>query len=242
MSEFPTGPAIALANRSTVVADDELTPVAAALQRQLEEHFAPNWGFTASVITTPSTDQVPEWAWAIVITDDADQARILGYHDVTATGRPQAKVFARTSAQYGVHWSAMASHELLEMLADPGVNLAAYNWADTDRGSLYAMEVCDPVNAVFYEIDGVRVSNFVYPAWYRVFDPDNDGPYDFLGFCPGPFTLAFGGFQLYVQWGQGGWQFHTAGRVAASATDPPEGSRRERRIRGQQNWQPSEGR
>lgn len=241
MAEFPTGPAISLVNRSTLVSDNELEPVAAALQRQLEEHFAPSWGFTATVITTPSTDEAPDWAWWIVITDDADMANVLGYHDVTASGRPMSKVFVRISQQYRVPWSVIASHELLEMLADPGVNLTAFNWGDTN-GYLYAVEVCDPVNSLSYTIDGVAVANFVFPSWFRVFDPDNDGPYDHLGASRAPFALVFGGFQIYVVWGSTGWQFAMARGAAPSASTPPEGSRRERRIRGQQHWRVSEGR
>lgn len=240
MPEFPTGPAISLVNRSSVVSDDELEPVRAALQRQLEEHFAPQWGFTASVMVTPSTDPAPDWAWWIVLLDDTDMTDALGYHDVTATGRPMSKVFARTSRQHRVPWSAIASHELLEMLADPGVNLTAFNWGDAN-GYLYAVEVCDPVGGLLYDIDGVKVADFVFPAWFRVFDPDNDGPYDHLGAVRAPFRLGFGGFQLYVVWGSSGWQFVVARGAAPSASDPPEGSRRERRIRGQQNWRVSEG-
>lgn len=239
MPNFPTGPALALVNRSTIVADAELPAVAAALQRQLEEHFAPQWGFTASTLAVPSTEEPPAWAWWIVLLDDADAANVLGYHDVTPTGRPLGKVFARTSQWYRVPWSVIASHELLEMLADPGVNLTAFNWAASQSGLLYAVEVADPVNGLSYDIDGVRVSDFVFPSWYRVFDPDNNGPYDFLTACREPFTLGLGGFQLLAQWGSTGWEFVTATGAIASAAAPPTGSRRERRIRGHKNWQRS---
>jgi len=66
------------------------------------------------------------------------------------------------------------SHELLEMLADPWIN-----WCATGNDSkIYALEVCDAVEAddLGYDIDGVRVSDFVTPAW---FEPHVRGPVGF---------------------------------------------------------------
>ncbi len=65
----------------------------------------------------------------------------------------------------GSSWTATLSHELLEMLADPWIN-----WCATGNDSkIYALEVCDAVEAddLGYDIDGVRVSDFVTPAWFE---------------------------------------------------------------------------
>ena len=50
------------------------------------------------------------------------------------------------------------------MFVDPNCNL----WASDGKTRNYSFEVCDPVEAPTYDVDGVSVSNFVTPAW---FDP-----------------------------------------------------------------------
>ena len=61
--------------------------------------------------------------------------------------------------------SITLSHELLEMLVDPAGD-RVIQAADLDPYSggqqvKYLVEVCDPVAAYSYEIDGVAVSDFV---------------------------------------------------------------------------------
>lgn len=56
---------------------------------------------------------------------------------------PLGKVFAGTDLKYGYTWSVTASHELLEMLADPNINLTVLLQNSETAGTLYAYEVCD---------------------------------------------------------------------------------------------------
>src|SRR6185436_12681970 len=115
--------------------------------------------------------------WTLLLLDDADQAGrlhkdfrkelgaaakdITAYHDYK--GFPVAMVFAQTVMNSKSKLSAKdkvslaASHELAEMLVDPGNNI----WCETGKDSFFAYEVCDPVEHLHFFIDGFAMSNFV---------------------------------------------------------------------------------
>ena len=60
-------------------------------------------------------------------------------------------------------------------------------------GILYAIEICDPVEADSYTIYGQEVSNFVTPWWFG--NPLPAGAkYDFLGKLLAPFSMTAGGY------------------------------------------------
>jgi hypothetical protein len=66
-------------------------------------------------------------------------------HDTTPDGLPLGKVFAGTDKAFGTQWTVTASHELLEMLGDPAINLTAlsmtpFEIAQNVVGQLYAYE------------------------------------------------------------------------------------------------------
>lgn len=181
---------IAVLNRSSVFTDLEVENMAKAVAKQVQRDFSPVWGIGAHVYFVPQND-VTSWKgmWNIVVTDTSDEAGALGYHDLTPEGLPLGKVFAKTTLAYGGLVSVTLSHELLEMLGDPDINLCA----EAPDGTVYAYENCDAVEAdeLGYEIDGVRVSDFVTPAW---FSGDAPGPFSFRHRVQAPFQLAPGGY------------------------------------------------
>ena len=59
----------------------------------------------------------------MVFLDDADQSGALAYHDLTPDGLPQAKVFVKTTLENKNLMRVSASHELVEMLADPAIKI-----------------------------------------------------------------------------------------------------------------------
>lgn len=65
-------------------------------------------------------------SWWLGIFDDSDVPGALGYHDVTNEGLPLGKVFAGTDIKYEANWTVALSHELLEMLADPEIDLTVF--------------------------------------------------------------------------------------------------------------------
>jgi hypothetical protein len=221
---------IALINASKLASDAEVAAVAAALQTQVSRDFAPAWGIDASLRVVSTGQQPADGECWLSILDDADHADSLGYHDLTSQGLPLGKVFVKTAQQSHTHWSVVASHELLEMLADPNVNLTVFDEAKRG-GKLYAYEVCDACEGddYAYAIDGVLVSDFVFPAWFESFRTKASTRFDFGGHINAPLTVLKGGYiSVYEikengRWQQLNGQQHPHGPA-------PKGSRRARRA------------
>ncbi len=116
---------VSVINASTVLTDDQVKVALPALQTQVRRDFAPAWGVDADLSFVPQGSKPVPGSWWLVILDNSDQAGALGYHDLTEEGLPLGKVFAGTDKHYGNEWTVTASHELLEMLGDPDVNLTA---------------------------------------------------------------------------------------------------------------------
>jgi len=185
-------PRVAVVNESTIVPAAESYHFTKALQLQVRRDFAPVWGIDATIVATASAD-VAAYNWVLGIFDDSDQADALGYHDLTPQGKPVMKIFAKDSAAAGVSISSVASHELLETLADAFIESLNLQDNGDGTGVLYAQEVCDPVEADAYDIYGAEMSNFVTPWWFG--DPLPPGlSYDFLKKLTAPFTMTPGGY------------------------------------------------
>src|SRR3954454_6733099 len=146
----------------------------------------------------------------IALFDDDTQANnAYGWHDVTDTGAPYARVFLNPILEHGGRWlhsslsvSATVSHEVCELIGDPAAN----QWAQTARGALYAVELCDPVEADTYQVhlrDGsaVTVSDFVYPAWFNPF-ASAGSRFDHLGVLTKPFDIAKDGYAIQMTGGR----------------------------------------
>lgn len=164
-----TLPVVALVRQSSAVTADEVHAVAMALQRQVAEHFAPAWRGCDAIVVAAEPGAVPSGAWPILLVDRESTDGALGeHHD---DGTPSGTVGILTCKDDGVPWSSCASHEVLELLADP--------YADACRGdgpAFVALEVCDPVEGQPYAIDGVPVERFVLPSWWVA---GSSGPWDF---------------------------------------------------------------
>lgn len=235
---------IAVINHSTVLKDADVRAALPALQQQISKDFAPVWGHDAVLVFGSNGGPSEAAFWQLVLLDDSDQAGALGYHDLTPQGLPLSKVFAKTDAKYGLSWTVTASHELLEMLADPFINLTSLVQSHAHSGLLYALEVCDAVESdtLAYKIADVLVSDFVYPSW---FVPGEPGPYDLAGHVVAPLQLLSAGYISVLRLtSHQGWQQkfaeHHANPVAEGLMRGEylaSGSRRERRARGFSFWQ-----
>jgi hypothetical protein len=231
---------VAVLNASSVLKDSEIGKAMPALQTQVHRDFASAWGIDADLVAVPKGSNPPSGAWWLVILDSSDVAGALGYHDLTSEGLPLGKVFAETDRTNGLQWTVTASHELLEMLADPDINLAAY--VDQPGGGirLYAYEVCDPCEAdeFGYQLDGTFVSDFVHPAWFESFRKAGSTQFDQQSRIKEPFQLLSGGYIGIFDCPSGnGWTQITGDEKAHRySMRPPVGSRRERRRTPREQW------
>ncbi|HEY6768380.1 MAG TPA: hypothetical protein VI386_26795 [Candidatus Sulfotelmatobacter sp.] len=231
---------IAVINESTVLTDADVIPVVAALQQQVTNDFRPVWGVDAELKVIPQGTQPPDTSWWLVVLDDSDQAGALGYHDLTATGLPLGKVFAASDLKAGTSWTVTASHELLEMLGDPDINLTAFVQTADNKGTLYAYEVCDACedDSFGYTIDNILVSDFVYPPWFESFRTEGSTQFDRMNQIYLPFDLLKNGYigVFNVTDGSGWQQLTMEERPLNVKSRGPVGSRRERRLTPRTQW------
>ncbi len=238
---------VSVSNGSTVLTDDQVRAAVPALQKQVSHDFAPPWGVDADLDFVPNGQQPPAGHWWLVVLDNSDQAGALGYHDMTPEGLPLGKVFAGTDLEFKSEWTVTASHELLEMLGDPAINLTALTMTAFDVGQpvvgrLWAYEVCDACEADNdgYKIDGVLVSDFVYPPWYESFRQAGSTQFDHQLRITEPFQLLPGGYMSVYDMTSGtGWQQISRPLpqpIGPAVQRAPVGSRRDRRRTPRNQW------
>jgi hypothetical protein len=194
---------IAIQNHSTLASDSEIKEVVAALQVQVSRDFLKCWGVGAELHFLASSAKVTPGFWQLGIFDDADAAGALGYHETTAKGLPLGKVFWGTTLKYSGLPSVTTSHELLEMLLDPYINLTAF---DEDHGRVYAYEACDAVEAdeLGYQIGGVTVSDFVKPSYFEPSVASKGRSW--CGHVTKAFELAPGGYMSFYNLVTSAWE------------------------------------
>src|SRR5262249_59361043 len=139
----------------------------------------------------------PSGAWWIVIMDYSDLGTALGYHDLTPQGLPLGKVFVQNAKLNGQQWTVLLSHEILEMLSDPFINLTALA-PSTSGIYLFAYENCDACQSdeTGYLIEDQLVSDFCLPAWFDATQFGGPGPFDFRRLMNSPFELLPGGYAM----------------------------------------------
>jgi len=182
---------VALVVEKSTVKHTEVSRVAAALQKQVTRDFAPIWEVKATVDPFVRLEDVPLGYWPVIVMDNVQGAA--GYHD-DQDGQPFALV------EFEKEWPLTASHEALEMLADPfGRRLIAGQSPAPNQGRVaFLVEVCDPCeDADFgYTVNGLLVSDFYTPEY---FDPKKVAgkAYSYTGAVTGPREVLKGG---YLSW------------------------------------------
>lgn len=200
---------IAVIDLSDSVTETEARALTAALQIQVTRDFYPVWGINATFTYYTDKTKVPPNCWWIVLLDTPDVPGALGYHDLTPDNLPLSKVFVKLAKQYGYSWTVTASHEALEMLVDPYINLTAFVQTTNTRGTLYAYEVCDACedDSYGYYIGTVKVSDFVYPTWFEDSPLKPGTKYDFRGKITAPFQLLPNGYiSVFYIYNSSGWR------------------------------------
>lgn len=167
--------------------DHEMTQLTAALQKCYDEHFLPVWGYPVELYVARKPKRTD---WQLVYFDDASHKNMLGRHELTHRGQPISKIFVKALGDEPV--SVAASHELFEMVLDPMANL----WADKNRNTQYAYEVCDAVEEDAFVVNGFPMSNFVYPSWFEPFKHPRGTKFDHKGTLKAPFSMTEGGYVI----------------------------------------------
>jgi hypothetical protein len=187
----PEVPTIACINLAETPLGVELDRLVRALQKFVDHHLAPVWGTPAKLV---AAKKAPRGAWILVFLESADpkHAKAAGYHKPFFNGHPIAKVFMRSIIENNEEVSLVASHELAEMLVDPAGNL----WATGRNNRLYAYEICDAVEEEKFKIDGLVMSDFVYPTYYQRYRKRNSVQFDHLKRITRPFQILPRGYAI----------------------------------------------
>jgi len=182
-------PTIVCVNHATVPLGVDFDDLVAAMQVFVDEHVAPVWGTPAKLVK--ARDLKPG-KWAMVFVDHADHARALARHDLTPDGLPMARVFVKTTLANNNLVSVAATHELVEMLVDPAINLVTMR----SRSKLvYQYETADPVEDLHFPVNGIPMTNFVYPTYFEEFHKQGSVKFDHLSVLNKPFQIHAGGYQ-----------------------------------------------
>jgi hypothetical protein len=190
---------------------DVLHHIAEAVQNQVNQEFASEWGAHLSLRVGANLDDINPGEWAYVFLASLPSAPdASAYHDIKK-GVPYALCALTTcDSLYGPNGvSVDASHEIVETAGDEGAN----QFANDNKGVLHALEMCDAVEVQTYGKtckDGtvVQVSNWLLRSW---FIPGAAGPYDYMTSSklpgavspPGPLRTApghGGNYQIISKW------------------------------------------
>lgn len=198
LSAFGKGgvPTIVCVNKSTVALGVDFDALIVSMQAYVDQCVAPVWGTPAKLV---KGKELAKDKWGMVFLDDADQPDALAYHDLTSDGLPLSKVFVRTTIKNGDLVSVSASHELVEMLVDPATNLMT---TGPDAAIIYAYESADPVEALSFDVKGIPMSDFVYPAYFEDFHKKGSVQFDYLNKVTRPFQILKDGYQIVFKGGK----------------------------------------
>lgn len=178
-------------------------------EQAINVDFAKYWNTTQYKLVFIGRKQAPMGAMVATFVNKGPVKGALAYHTVL-NGAPAIVVYAGTGAYYGYDNSVSFTHELEELAADPVTSNVIqgwpydYVWLEKKNGQIqqlyqYALgwfgESSDPVEADSYKINGVKISDFVTPAW---FNAGGGSRYDFMGLCPQPFWIRPGGYAQFL--------------------------------------------
>lgn len=181
---------ISVVNRSKSLLDVEILTAIRAINRQIAEDFEPYWSLPAKLRLEGAVGEqldkmkLPEMRGDAILylSDMADVADALGYHEANFRGIPYGFVFTELCRQLKENWTVTLSHEALELIGDAQGNLLVQGPHPTNPGKevFHWFEMCDAVQSQTYHIDGVEVSNFVLPLYFTA-EEQEGGRNDFLG-------------------------------------------------------------
>lgn len=205
-------PSISVINFSSILNDQDVQEAIRSVNRQVIEDFVPLWGngrilrlhaasYDPAHPDTLAEDPVRGSA-VVYLVDQATLPGALGYHDLNSRAIPVGFVFIIDLNE----WTTTLSHEVLEMIVDPTVNIfvPGPDPREPDNIVFHAYETCDAVERTSYDIDGVRVSNFVTPEYFTIGD-ETGTRNDFLGVGVTSFGVTRGSHIAFFDLAAGEW-------------------------------------
>src|SRR5436190_6789385 len=206
---------VALVSEVPDVEISELNRVAAAIQKQITRDFGPIWNVQASLSAFARLEDIPVDYWIATVCYGTPEGS--GHRD--ADGRPAAFI------EWTENWSLTASHEILEMLADPwGKRLIAGPSVKPDQGRVeYLVEICDPCQSseCAYTVNGEIVSDFYTPDFFNPISAEGVR-YSFSGKISAPRQVLRGGYLSWCdehrRWWQSQWYEGTEPSFVDSGT------------------------
>jgi hypothetical protein len=198
------------------ISDAEIKRDIPAWEHAVNVDFARFWHTAHYRIRFMGRKGAPHGCISAVFQNKGPVQGALAYHWTERNNLPSITVYAGTGVYYGFDNSVSFTHELFEMAADPVtsyVNVGYpldYVWLEQRDTSIkesyndaigWMSEVADPVEADSFLVDGVRISDFVTPAW---FGDGVGGRFDFMGLCQQPLWLRPGGYATFLT--QNGFQ------------------------------------
>jgi hypothetical protein len=222
-------PKIACFNKAATPLGVDFDALIAAMQVFVDQHVAPVWGTPATLVRSKG---FVKGAWAMVFLDNADAPGALAYHDLTPDGMPQSKVFVKTTLDNNDLVSVSASHELVEMLVDPAINMMT---TGPDPMTMYAYESADPVEEMSFKVNGIPMTDFVYPAYFEAFRKPGSAQFDRMKKVKRPFQILAGGYQSIFKNGKWSQVFGSVAKKRRFAREDRRGHRSEERLRAAKN-------
>lgn len=219
-------PTIACINRATAPLGVKFEKLISALQQYVDRHLAPIWAAPAKLV---KAREPKEHAWTLLFLDSAsandvkdlgipaDPRNVLGRHKLQHHGLPLAMVFVEATLESGPSLpdydkiGIAASHELAEMLVDPGNNL----WCELPDGGFCAYEVCDAVEEEHFRVRGIAMSDFVYPAYFDSRRVSRPHQLDHLKKVSRPFQILKDGYLPVMKNGKLELRFGSSAKESA---------------------------
>jgi hypothetical protein len=112
------------------------------------------------------------------------------------------------------------------MLVDPAINLMT---TGPDPKVVYAYESADPVEQLSFKVNGIPMSDFVYPAYFETFHKPKSVKFDHLNKVKKPFEILSGGYQIIFENGKWKQLFGSAAKEKRFKLEDRKGHRSEMR-------------
>jgi hypothetical protein len=185
-------PTIALLSQSSVATQSALADYVEPYQALVNDWITKFYPAMSATIVAPRTGRAPVGAWIMHFLDGLNQPGAAGYHS-DSHHKPVAYVDAGHDPLF------TGSHELVEMLGDPGGNnlytAPSPDPADDGKQVEILDELADPCedDSFAVTVGGVQLSDFITPA----FGNGTSGPYDAAGKLTAPREVGTNG---YISW------------------------------------------